>query len=200
MLIGKHGSFILKPPFTKYTTTGLAGKIVGVNYVQHLVSKGQDVKGKVYRPVDAENLYANDLRKNVIIVTIKTLGGKKYEIPDIYIENLYDDNLNFVDAYVTVKIGNLPRSYDYAYIRTQLATEVTKLSGVTVKPTDVYISAQDNGQIYSQEEYNFLDATRLANISNLTTDYGKYVTQLKENQLLKSKVNSLEKTVRDFIG
>lgn len=199
MLIGKQGRFVLKPPFTQYTANGLAGQIVGVNYIKHLVSKGADVNGRVYQPVSGEGLYPNDLRDNVIIVTIKAQGGKKYEIPDIYIENLYDDNLNFVDAYVTVRIGDLPRSYDYTYIRTQLATEVTKLSGVTVKPTDVFISAQDKGQIVTQEEYDLTNATRLGNISDLKTDYGKYLEKAKENKVLKDKLSSLEKKVRDFI-
>lgn len=200
MLIGKVGRFVLLPPFTFYSTTGLTGEIVGVNYIQHLVSKGTNVKSLVYSPVNGDSLYTSDLASNVIIVTIKDASGKKYNIPDRYIENLYDDSLNYIEAYVTVKIGSLPRNYDYSYIKNQLATEVTKLSGVPVTSDDVYVSAQGSGSILSKDEVSLLDTARKANIANLNTDYGKYLDAANENKVLKSKLDSLEKGMFDLIG
>lgn len=200
MLIGKRGKFTLNPPFNQYSSTGLSGEIVGVNFINHLVSSGNNVERTVYSPVSGEANYASDLSSNVIIVTIKATDGKKYQVPDKYIANLYDDSLNYVDAYVTVKIGSLPRNYDYTFIKSQLATEVTKLSGVTISSGDVYVSAQDNGTILDKAEASLLNVSREANLENLDTDYGKYLNETKRNKVLSDKLSSLENTVAGWSG
>lgn len=200
MLIGKRGRFTLIAPFTHWSTTGLQGEIVGVNYIKHLVSKGTNVKSTVYTPVSGDNLYSNDYSNNVIIVTIKDGSGKKYNIPDTYIANLYDDSLNYVDAYLTAKIGPLPRNYDYSNIISQMATELSKLTGITITDDDIYISAQDNGEILNREQASLLDIARNANLIEPNTDYGRFLAEAEKNKVLSDKLNTVEAALFDLVG
>lgn len=195
MLIGKRGTFTLLAPFDQYSSTGLLGTIVSASYIQHMVSTGVNVKSKVYGPVNFENQYKADYDKNVIIVTIKTSSGKKYDIPDIYIPNLYDNDLNLINAYLTVKVGELPRSYNYSIIKERIADSVTSASGIIISPKDIYVSGQDANKVITRDQAKALEAIRQGNITDSVSSAGKLLDAVKDNEVLKGKLSSLEKSI-----
>lgn len=195
MLIGKKGTFTLLPPFNQYSATGLLGSIVAVSYIKHMVSTGTNAKKKVYTPVNFESQYKTDYDKNVIIVTIKTANGKKYDIPDIYIPNLYDNDLNLINAYLTVKVGELPRSYNYSIIKEKIAKSVTEASGLVVATKDIYVSGQDANKIITREQADALEALRKGNITNSDSSASEILKLVGENDVLKGKLSSLEKSI-----
>lgn len=199
MLIGKTGKFTLRVPFTLYSVSGLQGTIVGVNYISHQLSKGVNVKTSVYTPVDGDTYYASDEAANLVIVTIKAVNGKKYDIPDKYIENLYDDSLNYVESYLTVRIGPMPLNYDYSYIKSQLAAGVTSAAGVQVTTNDVFVSATGTSTIVDKAGSIALDIAREATINNGDSDYSKYISALKDNKVANDQIASLEAKLLGFI-
>lgn len=199
MLIGRQGSFVLLEPFNKISTTGLNGKIVAVAFIKHMVSRGTNVEQLVYKPVEYTSQYSADLARNVIIVTIEATNGKKYYIPDIYIENLYDDNVVFVDAYMTVCLNKLPLNTDFAFIRNRVATAASEFSGVQVSDNDVSISISDRSHVYTYAEAQLKNEERNSRIENLNTDYGRYRREVAFSDSLSGKLKSLENKVKKYI-
>lgn len=196
MLIGRSGKFTLLSPFDTYGST-IVGKIVEVSYMHHMASRGRDVKALVYRPVNAESLYAEDYRNNLVVVTIQIANGTKYLIPDKYIPNLYNSNYIFVDAYLTVHLGELPMSYEFSHVRDRVASEITAATGVNVAAQDVYISVEDSGVYYDRGEADVKNRKRESNKTNNQSDFSKYVETAAELGIVSKKLSSLEKLVTD---
>lgn len=184
-LIGKRGRFVLIAPFNIYTNAGLLGEIVAVNRIQHLVSTGTDTKSLIYSPVNAEDRHATDLRANVIIVTIKTGDGTKYHIPDIFIKNLYNDDLEYLTVYITARLGVLPKSYDYAAVKEEIADVIAKVTGETVGEDDIFVSTDGESVIRTYEEASVEDAKRINKTKNLDNNYGKL---LKANEKIEQLI------------
>lgn len=199
MLIGRQGTFILKQPFNKYAVSGLTGRIVSVAYIKHLVSRSQNVEQSVYKPVDFTSQYPTDLSRNVIIVTIEATNGNKYSIPDIYIENLYDDDVIFVEAYLTVRIGDMPLNTDFSFLRNQVAKEASRFSGVQVADRDVCVSISDRSKVYTYEDASIKNAQRENNIANLNSDYGRYINEVSYNNILQDKLKSVENKLLEML-
>ena len=200
MLIGRRGNFLLKQPFNKYAANGLQGRIVAVAFIKHMVSRGVNIENLVYVPVEFTSQYPTDLAANVIIVTIEAHDGRKYNIPDIYIENLYDDNVIFVDAYLTVCLRELPLNTDFKFIRQQVAKEASRFSGVTVVDHDVSISISDKSTVQTFDEAKITNATRHDKIKNLKSDYGRYVKEIAKSSSLGKKVKSLQHKLKHLLG
>ncbi len=187
MLLGRTGLWMLKSPFTKYATNGLTGEIVAAAFIQTMVSKGQDVKTNVYTPVKGEGLYTNDLNANCIIVTID-VGGKLYMIPDKYIENLYDGNQAFRHHYITVKVGLLPVKYDMSEIAKDVSDVIAGVTGLPIKPRDVYVGVSDKGaQILTDEEATYENMKRLAKTEDNESTMSKLKNALKDKDELEGK-------------
>ena len=166
MYIGRVGKFILRPPFTKYGTS-ISGKIIEVIFIQSAVKDGKDISSSVYQAVDYVSGYATDYKANVILVTIDT-GTREYVIPDIYIENLNDDSLNFGTAYCTAKIGLLPLNYDFTEVANSMADEIAKVTGLELTASDVIIHMDaDEINVLTKAEAIVADAERAAATINV---------------------------------
>lgn len=190
MLIGKSGSFTIKSPFNKLGSK-INGKIVELSYIKHEVSTGTDVENRVYGKVGALDIYPSDLNRDVLLVTIKS-GGTKYRIPDIYIEGLYDNNLNYLDSYLTVKVGPLPANYDFTATKEAIARGVSDTVGVNVSYRDITVSvAGKNSIIKTVAEASYEENKRLASVANNISDYGKLINAEEEITKLNNEINSI---------
>lgn len=144
MYIGRKGLFILRPPFSKLAKKGLRGTIVETVFIQTSVKDGTDVQSSVYLPVGYVGGYANDFKANVIIITIES-DGIEYRIPDKYILNLNDDSLTFGYTYCTIKLGLLPKDFDFSGVAATMVDAVEETTGIEVHEDEVSFSFAPNG-------------------------------------------------------
>jgi hypothetical protein len=194
MLIGRSGKFTLISPFSKLGNE-IQGKIVELSYIQHEVSTGVDVENRVYAKAGAGVIYSADLRENVLLVTFARTNGSKITIPDKYIEGLYDNNLNYATAYLTVKIGSLPLSFEFTSAKEAIARGVRDTIGVDVLPKDISVSMSGSGMMLSVTEAAIADGKRQFDIKDNISDYGKNLQLSNNNSELTNKISSLENAI-----
>ena len=191
MLLGRVGLWMMKPPFTKYAQNGLMGEIVGTTFIQDAVSKGRDVNNDTYLPVEGGSLYSADLAQNCIIVMIEA-KGKYYYVPDKYISNLYDGQQHFLNHYITVRVGLLPKEYDMTEVARTLAKTVTEVTGIDVLPKDVYVGVSDRGGMILTDEESLYENLRRMNLVGTTESiFNKYDKSQDKIKDLESKLDSV---------
>lgn len=196
MLIGRTGTYTILSPFDKLGSS-IQGKIVELSYIQHELSTGVDVENRVYAKVGAQVIYSADVRADVLLVTIRKNNGDKVRIPDKYIEGLYDDDLTYVTAYLTVKLGPLPSSYDYIAAKEAIARGVKDTVGINVIAKDISVSVSSNNSVMMTAiDATLAEAKRITGISGNISDYGKLLNSQKDNQQLTNKVSSLENMLK----
>jgi hypothetical protein len=196
MLIGKIGKFTILSPFNKLGAE-IQGRIVELAYIKHEVSTGVDVESRVYSVVGASVIYPTDLNLDVLLVTIQKNNGSKVRIPDKYILGLYDDDLNYVNAYLTVKIGPLPVSFDFTAAKEAIGRGLTDTVGVAVAPRDISVSVSSNNSLMmSVADAAIEEGKRTSSLINNISDYGKNLGLIKDNTSLSNKVSGLEAALK----
>lgn len=198
-LMGRRGRFILKAPFNTLTPQGAQGKVIESVTISHLVTNGFDVLTRVYARVSAEGLYETHLSADVTLITIQLDTGNKITVPDTHIENLNDISLHYLTGYLTVRVGQLPGDYDYNVIKQVIASEVAKITGVQVEPRDINVSISErDGIFYTPAQAEVEEIRRREAIKGNSTDYAKYLEQVRINEELREQVLSLEQTIVDL--
>ena len=104
------------------------------------------------------------------------------------------NNVAYSHVVLSVSIGTLPDYIDLTFLRQQLSAITSDVIGVA--PTVKENRAPSVGAIDPLQHEN-LEVSRLAAITNRTTDFAKIKIELAKNQTLLEKVAMLEKIIRD---
>ena len=151
---------------------------------------GQDVFGQYYEPFGVSRSAFNaDDDDNAAIITLISDDFDIVYVPDTYIVAYPDMGIvSYQRVVMSVDFGLLPDFLDLDYIKQEMATVGSKVIG---KLPDVHEAVAPTSGVVTPEQHQILEASRLSNIEFQTTDYAKYVEQVRMNNDLAERIKTL---------
>jgi hypothetical protein len=155
---------------------------------------GQDVFGQYYEPFGVSRSAFNaDDDDNAAIITLISDDFDIVYVPDTYIVAYPDMGIvSYQRVVMSVDFGLLPDFLDLDYIKQEMATVGSKVIG---KLPDVHEAVAPTSGVVTPEQHQILEASRLSNIEFQTTDYAKYVEQVRMNNDLAERIKTLEQII-----
>lgn len=192
--IATRGIYQLRQPWEVPASKVYSCK--AVRQFKDIYEKGEDVYSRYYQPYGISRTDFNkDEDANAAIITLISDDFEVVYVPDTYIVSYPNMGVvNYQRVVLSVDFGLLPDFLDLEYIRQQTATVGSKIIG---KEPDVNEAVAPTSGAVTPEQHQVLEASRLANIEFQTTDYAKYVQQLRINEDLIERLRTLEQIVID---
>jgi len=166
------GRFTVSTPFDTVVFETVAYQAVALRRFDDIVELGEDVYTKYYKPFGlSENVFRQDSRANVVIVSLMNPSGEITYVPDSYIlryPNQGDVKYNHV--VLSVSLGILPDFLDLSFIKQQLASVASDTIGV-VGAVKEHV-AGTVGTV-TPEQHELMEVARIARITNRKTDRAK---------------------------
>lgn len=189
-----EGRYTLRLPWVASPTTIYS--CIAIRSFADIFKLGKNVLADYYAPKNLTSLeYEADSAEGAHIVTLLSREGEVIYVPDTYIESYPNmNNVAYSHVVLSVSIGALPDYIDLTFLRQQLSAVTSDVIGVA--PTVKENRAPSVGAIDPLQHEN-LEVSRLAAITNRTTDFAKLKIELAKNQTLLEKVAMLEKIIRD---
>lgn len=191
---GTRGLYSLKAPFK--TVPNELYSCGAIRYFKDIQNQGVDVYAKYYQPLElTEADYARDLAAGVVIITLLSETQQPIYVPSSYVLSYPGlSSYNYQHVVLSVSLGALPDALDLTFLKTQIATAVSEVIGVT--PT-VYENVAPSTGVVTPEQHDAMEAARQAAITNRTTDYARYLIERDKRIALEAKVAALEKVIVD---
>lgn len=161
-----------------------------------LYELGSDVYTDFYLPKGvSETDFASDKDEDATIVTLIADDNSIIYVPDTYILSFPDmGDVVYQRVVASVDFGILPDYLSFDHMLSQLATTGSDVIG-KLPETTLHV-AEISGAV-TPDEHQSLEASRLANIEAQETERAKYLQQLRLNDDLIQRIQSLERIIID---
>lgn len=194
--IGVVGLYRLLQPYTSALMAGVAYRCTALQTIQEVTKTGVDVFADYYEPYALTQAdFDKDLADGVILVSLQPDNGKAVVVPNSYIAGMPDINgVPYVGTMLALDLAILPVSLDLAYLKQRLADVVLETVGVT---TTARVVNTTDPMLITQEQHTVVEATRTLAVTEVKTDYAKYLEQKKLAESLQTRNNLLEQYIVD---
>lgn len=194
--LNSRGRFVVSDPFNAQIKGTAIYRCVALRKFEDLVQLGENVYKKYYQAFGlSEAVYQNDVRNNVVIVSLQDAGGRIYYVPDSYVltfpnqgETPYDHRI------VSCSMGPLPAYVSTAFLEQQIAALVSDLIGIEPK---VHVDTIPMLSSVTPEQHEVLETARLSRIENRQTDRARVIQLGLANQALQEQVNVMKQYLVD---
>lgn len=161
-----------------------------------LYELGEDVYQKYYQPVGlSQAVFQEDVSNNVAIITLISDDHQVIYVPDSYILSYPDmGEVTYHRVILSVDFGVLPDYLDFDHTKTQVGNVATDVIG---KMPAVTLHVAPSSGVITPDEHETLESSRLFNVQNQTTDRAKYLQQLRLNDDLIQRIQTLEQIIID---
>jgi hypothetical protein len=199
--INTTGRYLVAAPFDAIITANEIYECVAIRQFDEIEQLGQSVLERYYTPFGLSNqIFGEDERAGANIITLATISGQYYFIPDTYIlefPNMGD--VTYRRVILSVDLGPIPSSLDLTFLRQQIASVVTDVTGLTDnREPAVYMAVAPTRGAVTPQEHEIMEATRLASIANRTTDRAKLIVLEQQNAALVARSAFLEQYILEL--
>lgn len=184
-----RGIYQLKEPWN-----ALGSKVYicyAVRSFKDLYELGKDVYSEFYKPKGLDRtVFENDHQENAAIVTLISEDNDVIYVPDTYILSFPDmGEVVYQRVIMSVDFGILPDYLSFDFTMQELAATGSDVIGKS--PITSLHVAPISGAV-TPDEHQTLESSRLANIATQDTDRALYLNQLRVNDDLVARIQSLE--------
>lgn len=193
--IGATGSFTAKSPFDSKINDKQTYQCMAVRRLSDLVALGDDPFVDYYQPIGlAESVYKADLAAGVCLVSLQSSSGRWIYIPNTYLLTYPGmSGVKYHCVVLGVALGAIPVNLDVSALKSQISNLVKDTLGVNNEIKVVVVSPE---ALVSQESHTYLEAARVAKITNKTTDSAKLAKAQSELATTRLKVTELETYIK----
>lgn len=191
------GRFTLKAPFNVAINTALDYTVIAIRGFSDYIADGaKDVINEVYTANGlTQNDYAADSLESASIITLISLTGEFYFVPDTYILTFPSYNsIGINRTVISIDLRAVPDLLNLDDLLVRLKDLTTTVIGVT--PT-VQVNKLPTPNTLTQSDYDSLETARLARVSDPRTDYQKVRELEVVNTQLKSQLSIITKKLLD---
>jgi hypothetical protein len=189
--LGVEGVFKVSNEFSVDLIVGASYKLIAIRYLSDLVASGQNPFQDIYEPKGISNAkYVTDTNDNVCILSLQDASGNVVYIPNSYVLGYPDQGgVPYRIGMIAVRLGAIPDTLPLDLLMDQIKDFVMSKVGIEAQVKEVFVSTPTS---VSQEDHANFEATRLARVTDNTTDTTKYLTEKARADALQTKVNVLE--------
>lgn len=161
-----------------------------------LYELGKDVYSDFYQPKGLDrSVFAVDRDQNAAIITLISEDNDVIYVPDTYILSFPDmGEVVYQRVVLSVDFGILPDYLSFDYIQQELSATGSEIIG---KAPDVSVHVAAISGAVTPDEHQTLESSRLANIATQETDRAQYLQQLRLNDDLVQRIQTLEQIIID---
>lgn len=180
--INTSGIYTLYMPFTVPTDT--VYRCDAIRTFKELAKRNIDVFATYYAPFNlAENIYNEDAQLGASIVTLVSVTGEFYYVPNTFIQSYPGSaGVRYDRKILVVELGLMPSTIDLDYF-TPIVQDLVK-KNVGVENTPSVVIAPFNGTV-SHDQHVTLEASRRIAIQN-------YVSKDEQIVKLQAQVTALQ--------
>jgi len=192
--VGTKGKFEFKPPFDTLLDANLEYRVMALRTMVDLENSGEKPLETIYRPVGMSDIdFKDDLKKDVLIVTLATTGNESFSVPvDRILSQPITSGVKYQEMTIAVKLGELPVEDNFNSLLSDIADVVYDRTGLKTFPTILATSAIS---IKSFEEDRALKKHR----DRFVTIYKSSRTNLRVKEKHIKKLNKYIKDLEHLI-
>ena len=189
-----RGRYQLRAPFEAPPTKIFI--CYAIRTFKDLYELGEDVYEKYYLPLGLSRTdFQADNDNSVAIITLISDDNQIIYVPDSYILSFPDmGEVKYHRVVLSVDFGVLPEYLDFDHTKEQVGNVASDVIG---KMPTVEIHVAPSSGVITPDEHETLESSRLFNVQNQTTDRAKYLQQLRLNDDLIQRLQTLEQIVID---
>jgi hypothetical protein len=196
--IDTAGSFKLKTPFDKLITPNTVYTCRSIRSINDYLALGEQVFEKFYEPLDVDvELYQDDLKNNVKIVSLQAGTGEWVYVPASFIEEAPNNNgVKYVPIVLGVSLGAIPDTFNLESIIAQFKELTLNTLGIESEVKAVVVN---HPAYLDHDEHERLEAVRKNKITSETSDKLLIEMQRKEISFLTAKIAELELYIKSTL-
>lgn len=189
-----RGIYQLKSPYNASPTKVYI--CYAIRTFKDLYELGKDVYSEFYSPYGLSEVeFSEDREAGAAIITLISEDNQVIYVPDTYILSFPDmGDVGYQRVILSVDFGILPDYLSFDYTKQELEGVAAKVIG---KTPDIELHVAPISGAVTPDQHETLESSRLANIELQTTDRAKYLRQLKINDALIERLQTLEQIAID---
>lgn len=198
--INTRGRYLLLSPFDALIVPNEIYECVAIRQFSEIEELGQKVYDTYYKPFNVPNaLYGEDKRLDANIITLATITGEYFYVPDTFIAEFPNGGtVAYHRVVLSIDLGPIPETLDLTFLQQQISSVTTDVVGLSGdREPIVYVAIAPTRGVIDAGEHEIMEAARDASIRNRTTDRAKVVELTKLNTALNARLAFLEQYIRD---
>lgn len=194
--IGTRGSFTLKDPFAAAMAKNTLYTMTAARKFDEIETFGTNIFTQFYQPFQlSETDVSRDRAAGAMIITLMTDGSPPLYVPTSYVQSYPDLSYKPYNQYIAVlSLGPLPEDTLFDSVIQGIKNTTSEFLGVT---PEVHIASMPLTDVVTPEQNAAREASRLAAITNRTTDYARLFEAQAQVALQQQRIQILEKIVKD---
>lgn len=194
--IGASGVYSLEAPFANKLLNNTSYRCDAIRRFNDLYELGIDPFEEYYRPEGLTKArFDSDVAAQTGIVSLVSQNNHWVYVPSSFIRSFPNVNgVAYTSLVLGVTLGAIPNYMDLSGLYATMSNLVRDTIGVTPQIQSVAVSNVTN---LSQQDHDRLEAARLQNVNNSTTDRAKYIAAQQENAMLRQQLTQLENFVKN---
>jgi hypothetical protein len=189
------GVYTLRTPWSSIGDT--LYECIAIRSIDDFVERGENVYNRFYAPKGlTQTEYNDDVAQGVHIVTLQSTTSVTIFVPDTYIDAFPDlTSVAYKRIVLSLELGPLPDTVDLAHLKASVgavASDITGVEAVVIEHVAPYAG------VISADQHALNEASRLAAISNRTTDRARVVQQQVVIDAQTARIQALEQLVRQL--
>ena len=192
--IGTRGIYTLLTPFDTKPLPNVQYKCTAVRELSEIIAAGESPYGLYYKALNISIAdYTTDVANKVCIVTLQAESEHVIYVPASYISGYPEiGGVGYLSLLLGAELGPVKIGRDLTFLTDKVKQVITENLGIV---PEVKLIASSLPLTLSASSSATLEAARLVNINNATTDYTRLQQALADNALLVEKVNLLEQFI-----
>lgn len=193
--INSKGIFTLLPPFDTTLTPLAIYTCTSVSRLSKCIKDGEDPFEQYYAPYGlAQEEFDAAVLNDECIVTLQSSSGNVAHVPNSYISALPEiGGVPYTVMVLTVELGLVPGYLDLEHIRLKVIEVVRDTGGFEAEVGLVNASEE---MLISQAQHDSVENGRLERMTEVSTDYAKYVRERTLRIQAEAKITELEKYIQ----
>lgn len=193
--VGASGVYVLDTPFNTKLLNNTSYRCDAIRRFNDLYEMSIDPYEEFYRPAGvSKERFDADVASQTAIVSLVSQNNHWVYVPSSFIRSFPNVNgIPYTSLVLGVTLGAIPNYMDLSGLYTAVSNLVRDTIGVSPQIQSVAVSNVTN---LSQQDHDRLEAARLQNVNNSTTDRAKYIALQKENAMLRQQLMQLENYVK----
>lgn len=185
--VGDTGLYGVNTPYN--LTPNLSYTCIAIRAFVDLVNAGIDVYSTFYSPIGISmDTYTSDNQYGTVIVVLQGSDGSIVYIPSSYIVATPDQSgVLYRSIVLAMPLGLLPDGFDLSNVITSVNGLIQSMVGVTVTAQVVVTPLTET---VTQAQATAIEAGRIGQINNQTSDYALYQQEKAANALLQSRLDA----------
>lgn len=190
--IGAAGIYQLGAPYNGLLTTGVSYTCNAIRQMGDFVKRGVDPYTEYYKPYNlSEQVYTNDVQAGVSIVSLRSSGGHWVYVPTSYILSYPNiGGISYTGLVLAANLGPVPDYLDLTALKAKIRDVIIERIGI--QTTEITTVAVTEKKLLTQADHIAIEAARAQNISDITTDYSKYLSEKNRADSLQTRLAELE--------